>query len=1148
MKYKPILVKIMKITFLQLTLSLSLLGSAIAKDSKAQVILDTKVTVSASNAELKTVIKKLEQQYHINFVFSPALINDSQKVNALFTDKTLGTVLTQLFTPLKLTYEVAGDVIVIKANDPITITKRADLDMNVAPIKGNVVDDKGLPAPGVTITIKGTKTGTVTDGSGNFSLNVSPGTLLVFTAIGFEPREVSATAEPMKITMTTSNNNLAEIVVVGATFKKGDLTGSVSNVDSKTLQERPVTNVNSALQGRVAGVFIGGGSKPSDDAVIKIRGTNTINSGSTPIYVVDGLIMENNLGGFNSINMNDVASVSILKDASATALYGSRGANGVVVITTKKGKKKVGDGTISYDGWAGFSNFAKMPSTLSAQQLFDLRVDAYANGYLKDNPDANRQDYINNNLLKTNLAFSQQEFDTYNSGKSYNWLDQIKQTGYQQNHALSFAGGTERGSFYLSLGYAGTKGIIQDVNQNKYTGRFNAEYEVKKWLKVGTNTGYTRTDDNLADDDAYNQAINANPLLNYDPYRATATRYTPDYLTIYYRALGQNSNNNFNPFNALDITRSQNRNRLVTSNYINVNPIPGLDIRSTYSVDYGQQSYSTFTPNNIQEAIRNYNGDARAKAERWNDLYWQWDNTATYTKTFNSKHRITALLGTSASKRTSNYVSAQGDRFASNDLLYYDLGGAAAQDKTTIGSDFYAYSIFSVIGRFTYSYDDKYFVTATARDDGSSRFAPGHQYGIFPSASVRWDINKEGFLKQQKVFNQLSLRAGYGVVGNQDITNYAFQTLYGSKVSNNNALLSNNPNKGNVYDGLEGNPDLTWERQKQANLGLDMAFLNSRLSVTADAFYINNDNLLLDRNLATTTGYTHQLQNIGRVNNKGIDLSLSGQVIKSADWNWTLSGNISFAKNTVKQLYGNATIIYNTDPNVDSRRKNVILGQSLNSIYTLRSGGIAQESNRAEWEGLNYNGKTVAPGDLFALDVSGPNGVKDGIVNQYDRQVVGNEDPKYYGGFSTDLSYKGISLNAVFVYSHGAKKISSYYEGLINSVGSSMASTDLLNRWTPGNINTNIPRVIDNTSYNRYNPSDLDYAIQDASYLRLSALTLGYDLPQKLLNSWHANRVRIYATGSNLFCITKYKGLDPETGDYGYPPVRTFVLGVNFGF
>ncbi|WPU91535.1 TonB-dependent receptor [Mucilaginibacter sabulilitoris] len=1130
----------MKITFLQLTLSLSLLGSAIAKEAKAQAILDTRVTVNETNTALKTVIKNLEQKYHINFVYSPELINGVQKVNASFTEKTLGNVLTQLFTPLNLVYEVSGDVIVIRNNAPVALNKRADLDMTQTPVSGKVLDDQGLAAPGVTITIKGTKTGTITDMNGNFTLNVTPGTILVFSAIGFESQELPAKAEAMKITLAAANNNLAEIVVVGATFKKGDLTGSVSNVDAKTLQERPVTNVNQALQGRVAGVFIGGGSKPSDDATIKIRGINTINSGSSPIYVVDGLVMDNNQGGFNSINMNDVASVQILKDASATALYGSRGANGVVVVTTKKGKRKAGDGVVTYDGWAGFSNFARMPETLNANQLFDLRLDAYATGYLKDNPNTNRQDYINNTLLKTNIAFSKQEFDTHNSGKSYNWLDQVKRTGYQQNHALSFSGGSDKGTFYLSFGYAGTKGLIQEVDQNKYTGRFNAEYDVKKWLKVGTNTGFTRTDDDLPSDDVYNKALNGNPLLNYEPYRSADTRYTADYLTVYYRSHGEQNNNDYNPFNSLDITRKQNRNRLVSSNYINVNPVKGLDIRSTYAVDFANQSFFEFTPKNIQEAYRQYNGDARAKHERWNDLYWQWDNTISYNTTINSKHRITALLGTTASKRSYDYTKAQGDRFASDDLLYYDLGGAAATDKTVIGSDFYKYSLFSVFARATYSYDERYFLTATARYDGSSKFAANKRWGIFPSFSAAWDVTHEDFMKDQQVFNLLKLRAGYGIVGNQDIKNYSFQTLYGSRIDNGNALLQN--------DGLRGNPDITWEKQKQSNLGIEMGFLNSRLNVTADAFYINNDNLLLDRSLAPTIGYSHQWQNIGRVNNKGLEISVSGQIVKSQDWNWSLAGNISFDKNTVKQLYGVAKEIYNTDPSKDSRTGNVFLGQSLNNIYTYVSGGIAQESNRAEWEGINYNGKTVGLGDLFAKDVSGPNGVKDGIVNQYDRQVVGKSDPKFYGGFSTDLSYKNLALNAVFVYSHGAKKISSFYEGTINSIGESMASTDLLNRWTPTNTNTDIPRVIGNTSYNRFNPSELDYSLQNASYLRLSALTLAYNLPQSILNNWHANRLRLYVTGSNLFCITKYKGLDPETGDYGYPPVKTFVLGVNFGF
>lgn len=1018
------------------------------------------------------------------------------------------------------------------------------LAQNDVKVSGVVTDEQNGTLPGVSIKVTGTTTGTVTDANGAFTLNVpDANSTLEFSFIGFTTQSVGlAGRTQLNVKLTTASAQLDEVVVVGAVVKKSDLTGAVSNVDSKTLLERPATNINQGLQGRVAGVFINSGAKPSDDATIKIRGINTINAGSSPIYVVDGLIMENNQGGFNSINLNDVASVQVLKDASATALYGSRGANGVVVVTTKKGQRKGGDGQVTYDGWAGFQNFAKMPETLNAQQLFQLRLDAYANGYIQGNPNGNRQDYIDNTLLKTNTAFSDQEFAANNSGKSYNWLDEVKQTGFQQNHALGFSGGSERSVFYLSFGYAGTKGLIKKTKQDKFTGRFNAEYDVKKWLKVGTNTGFTRTDDDLPSDDVYNKALNANPLLDFEPYRADATRYTYDYLTLYYRSHGDQNNNDYNPFNSLNITRKQNRNRLVSANYINVSPMKGLDIRSTYSVDYAQQTMFEFTPKNVQEAIRHYNGDARARHQRWSDLYWQWDNTISYNGTFNDKHRLTAILGTSASRRASNYTSAQGDRFASDDLLYYDLGGAAAVEKTVLGSDFYGYSLFSVIARANYSYDNRYYFTATARYDGSSKFADGNRWGIFPSFSAAWNITSEEFMKDQTLLDQLKLRVGYGVVGNQDIGNYAYQTLYGSRIDNGNALI--------VNDGRRGNPNISWERQKQANVGIDMAFFNSRLNATVDAFYINNDNLLVDRTLAGTIGYSRQWQNIGRVNNKGVEISLSGQIIKSSDWNWTVSGNISFDKNEVKSLFDDAIAIYNINENVIQREGNILLGESLNNIYTYRSGGIAQESNRALWEGVNYNGKTVAPGDLFALDVSGPNGAKDGIVNEFDRVVVGKKDPKFYGGFSTDLSYKGFALNAVFVYSHGAKKISGYYEGLINSIGESMASTDLLNRWTPQNTNTDIPRVVTNAGggYNRYNPSDLDYTLQNASYLRLSNVTLAYTLPAKLMSNWNTNRLRFYVTGSNLFVITKYKGLDPETGDYGYPPIKSFVLGVNFGF
>jgi TonB-linked SusC/RagA family outer membrane protein len=1008
-------------------------------------------------------------------------------------------------------------------------------------ITGTVTDLKGEPIPGVSILISGTKTGAITDASGAFSLNtnVANGTVEV-SFLGFEPQTVPfRNGGTLTIKMKQAATDVDEVVVVGARMKKSDLTGAVGNVDAKALMQRPSTNINQALQGNAAGVFVSAPAKPSDDASIRVRGINTINAGSSPIYVVDGVIMENNQGGFNSINPNDVASIQVLKDASATALYGSRGANGVIVVTTKKGQRRGGDGLVTYDSWVGISNFTRIPKTMNAQELFDLRVDAYANGYMKDNPTANRQAYIDTVLLKKNIAFSNQEFDTHNKNKSFNWLDQVTHTGFQQNHALGFSGGGEKGVFYLSVGYAGLNGIVQTTKQDKYTGRFNAEYNVKKWLKVGTNTGFTRTKDLMPSDDVYDKAIRANPLLDYAPYRDPATRFTYDYLTTYFRAHGEQNNNDFNPFNSQLVQRDRSRNRITSSNYININPIEGLDIRSTYSLDYGNQEWFEFTPHNIQQAIRHNNGDARAKHERWSDTYWQWDNTVTYNRTFAQDHKLTVLAGTSVSKRSSNYTLAQGDRFVSDQLGYYDLGSSAALDKRVIGSDFYAYTLSSFIARANYSFKDRYHLTATARYDGSSRFMEGSRWGLFPSVSAAWDVKKESFMEDVNVFSQLKLRAGYGVVGNQDIGNYVYQTLYGASAVNNTPVIGN--------DGRRGG-DLTWERQKQSNLGLDMSFLKSRLNVTADFFYINNDNLLLDRSLAITSGYSKRWANIGRVNNKGMEISVSADVIQKKDFNWNVSGNISFDKNTVKNLYGNITSIYNTNENVIQREGNIFLGESIHTIYTLRSGGIAQEWNRKDWEGLNYNGKTVAIGDLFARDVSGPDGKPDGIVNQYDLTIVGKSDPKFYGGFSTNLAYKAFALNALFTYSYGAKKISNYYESLLNSNGESMASTDLLNRWTPQNTNTNIPRVITNTSYNRYNPSDLDFAIQDASFLRLAAVTLSYNLPENVLSAWKFNNVRLYVTGSNLFCITKYKGMDPETGDWGYPPVKQYVFGLNVGF
>ncbi len=1000
-------------------------------------------------------------------------------------------------------------------------------------VSGVVVDAATQePLIGATILVKGTSTGTSTGIDGDFSIKAPVGSTLQVSYVGYTTADFKVPADgQMNISLSENSSILDEVIVVGAAMKKADLTGSVGYLDSEKLNETPSTTVAGALQGKMAGLMVTPSAKPGDDATVRVRGINTINSGASPIYVIDGLVMDGDFGSFNSINPNDIESLQVLKDASATAIYGSRGANGVILITTKKGRK--GEGKVTYDGWVQTSHIAHRPKTMNAQQLGDLRIDAFANGYMHSNPGADRNAYIQNTLLGTTTAFSADELATYQAGESYDWLDRFTQTGVTQSHTLSFSNGGEKYNLFASFNYSSIKGITIGTKNNRYSGRINVDSDIKPWLRIGTNTQFSRSDDKMPVDEVFNQAMAANPLLNPAPYSDPESRYTYDYLTLYYRAHTEANNNDYNPYNSLEVDQKRVRDRLISSNYININPIEGLNIRSTFAFDLANQTWLEYTPDYVQQAIRHYNGDARAKHERWTKLSWQWDNTVTYRRTFADVHNTDFLLGTSASRNTFNYTKAQGDRFASNDLGYNDLAGAAANDKKVIESNFYASTLLSYLIRANYNYDQRYYLTVTARYDGSSKFGRGHKWGLFPSFSANWAVTNEKFMEDQHIFDNLKLRVGYGVVGNQDIENYAYATMYYSSVSNGAASYATS--------GLLGNPLLTWEKQKQTNIGLDMAFFNNRLRLSLDGFFINNDNLLLKHALAFTSGYSEEWENIGSVTNRGFEMTVSATPIDLPDFTWNVSANLSLDHNKVNKLHGGVQRILNGT----ERTGNIFLGESLNTIYTLKCGGIATEANRDQWEGVSYNGKNVGLGDLFAIDQN-----DDKVVDQNDRVIVGCMDPKVYGGFSTDFSWKGLTLNAIFNYSIGGKKISGYYESLLGSTGTSMATTDLLDRWSEQNPNAAFPRAITNTSsgYNPYYAWDTDFAIQKTSYLRLATLTLSYNLPRKWMEAIHFDNIRVYATGSNLFTATKYKGFDPETGDYGYPATRSFTFGLNLTF
>lgn len=985
-------------------------------------------------------------------------------------------------------------------------------------IQGKVREKStGQPIPGVQVTLKSDRKNIVTaDASGQFTITVPSGSaVLIIHALGYPDIEQDV-ANRKSLTIDLEANgasNLDEIVVVGAVVKRHDLTGSVATIDSRTIGMTPTSDINTAIQGKVAGVYVTNSAQPGTAATIKVRGNNSLSYGVSPIYVVDGVIVGDNL---NALNPDDVASMEVLKDASATALYGSRGANGVIIVSTKKGRKNTG--TINYNSWISWSEYERKMKFMNAQQLYNLRVDAFANSYIDSFPTADRQAYINSiTNPASNLVFAPYEQQTNSSGKSYDWLNAVSQGGMAQNHTLDFAGGSDKGTYYLSLNYTDQKGLLKTSDYKRMGARINIDQNVKSWLKVGTYTTFTHSITDVVDATVFPSAVAANPLLPID----TAGLYTLKFADL-------NNSDQYNPLRSLYIQDNQYLNRLLSSSYISVSPIKDLTIRSSFSADISNEQQYTYVPRTTGQDLRNSNnGNAiQYKMETYN---LQWDNSATYSKNF-GEHHLNFLAATSMQQNTSNYNTITAYGFPSDDFGYMYLGGVTSKDKTVLASDFVTTTLMSYLGRADWAWKGKYFATATLRYDGSSKFGPSHRWGAFPSLAVAWDMGQENFMSKLNFISHWKWRVGYGIAGNQNIPNYAIYSLYRPNYTNGGVVYQN--------DGRLGNPDVQWERQKQINIGTDIALLKDRLNLTADYFHINNDHLLIDGNIAPTSGYKDKVVNVGALTNKGLEFTLDYAIVKQKDLQWNFRFMISHDANKVTKLVS-ASPIYSLGGYTGTeiqRTGNFFVGQSVNSIYSYKFSKIAQAGDSAKLSGINFGGRSIAPGNIIPVDRDG-----NGIINDADRYVVGKTDPDFYGGFGTDVTYKGIGINVFFNYSQGLKRISSLYEAGISSDGLSAASTDMLNRWTPTHTNTDIPRAFHGGS--RFQPGDVDKYIQNASFLRMSVLSLSYTLPKKANKNMFDN-ARIYVTGSNLLLLTKDKGYDPETGD-SFPNTKSVTVGLN---
>ncbi|MDR1601394.1 MAG: TonB-dependent receptor [Tannerella sp.] len=982
----------------------------------------------------------------------------------------------------------------------------------------------GEPAVGVVVIDKNDRTkGTITDPDGKFSIQVDRNATLEFSCLGYETMEIAVQGRSIiNVEMAESTVELETVVVVGVAMRKSDLTGAVSNISNEKLNELPVITVNEALQGRIAGVYVSKNPTPGSNATISIRGNNSIQYGTEPIYVVDGIVVNE---GFNLINTEDVASIEVLKDASATSLYGSRASNGVIVITTKKGQR---GGRVSYDGWVGFSDYTRKMELMNTNELYDLRIDAGANSYIfrqGNNPEEyplTREQYIQRVTATDNYdLFADYEHDAYHKNLSYNWLDEVIRKGVEQNHSVSFSDADDKGNYYLSLNYSKQTGLVKTSDYERFSGKINLDRSLKPWLKVGTNTSYIRGIANVAESSIFGNAMRANPFYainDEDVYM----KWGPEVQT------GVN-----NPLKSMTVDEDRTQNRLLSANYININPIEGLNIRNTFSIDFRDQQEYYYAPKNTGQSIRNsYDGNAIHTKNHW--FNWQYDGSVAYDTNID-KHRISAMATVNISKNVHqvNRVDAKG--FASDDFLYYYLNGATLKNIFTLSSDFTRRSIAAFVQRVNYTYDYRYYATVTIREEGSSSFAPENRWGTFPSVALAWNAANESFLKGNDLFDQLKLRLGYGIVGNQNIPLYAIYSLYRPSVTNNSVVFNS--------DGRLGNPDLRWEKQKQWNVGLDAGILNNRLSFTADYYYIKNTDLLMQRSLSPISGYNNRIDNVGELENKGFEFTVSGAIIDTRDLKWNVSGNISFNRNKITKLYGDVDAIWNRGGYTTveiSRTGNLFLDESINNIYVYKFDRIAQESDMDYIRSLDLADRIVEPGDILPKDIN-----NDKRIDDNDRFVVGSTDPEFFGGASTDVSYKGLRLNAIFNYSYGGKRISGLYETLMSGNGVNPSHVDLKNRWTPQNTNTTIPRAFKDGG--RFGYSDVDWGVQDASFLRMSAITLSYDFPNVPLDKLGLQNLQLYCTGNNLLTITSYKGYDPEGGD-SYPSSKMYVLGLKIGF
>lgn len=1082
------------------------------------------ITLRVHQAPLPDVIREIRQQSGYAFLFDADFMRYAKPVTLTVKDSPIEEVLPMVFQgqPFSYTLSKTNHSIVIREKQPETSRRQQQA------VSGKITDrETGIGLAGVSVVLKGTSVGTSSGAQGNYTLQgISPGDVISFSSLGYDPQEITVGSQAViDIALRPSVNELDEMVVIGyGQQKKRNLTGSVASVGADEIEKTALQDPISILQGRAPGVQITSNSgAPGGEMTIRVRGNSSLNSGNNPLFVVDGIPIESNslsslngtenfgLNPLADINPDDIASIEILKDAASTAIYGSRAANGVVMITTKRGAE--GKAQITLNVQTGVSELTRKLSVLNASQYRAAVIDSYNNMNNPEDPFWT--------ILDSLSAMNNGDVD---------WQSELMRAAGQSKVDLAVRGGTKNVQYAWSSSYLDQDGVILNSNYKRITSRLNVDFNISEKLKVGQSLSFTN---------GINNRINAGGSGNLSVIRELLVR--PPVMSMF---LPDGSLNGYslgrrNPVGiALHATHLNKSNRIIGSEYVEYEIIDGLVFRSNLNLDFTAMKEDEFMPS-ILDYREGYNTGA---VRNTHNLTWGNESYLRFNRVVQNDHNISALLGFSFQDWRYERTGLNGTYFPSDDIRTLNAASVIS-NKDANGVDINVaseHAMLSYFGRMAYDYQGKYLAEVNLRADGSSRFGRDRRFGYFPSASVGWRFSEEGFFNNIRVLNDAKLRFSVGKTGNEAIGDYTSQGEF--------LVGTNYLDYSGAAPSVMPNAGLTWETTTQYNAGLDLSFLANRLLLTADVYVKDTRDLLYNVPIPTTTGFGAITQNIGRIENRGVELLVSTKNLTGA-FGWNTSLNISANRNKVMSLPENLL----TNGYIQNGAYHILKeGLPIGVFYGWRFDGVyAYDTDNVNGVTHGALGPEFKGGDPIWQDLNGDN-----IIDQNDRQIIGNAEPNFFGGIANDFTYKNFALNVLFQFSQGNDIYSEINHQRNAVVRYNNLSTDALRRWRQQGDITDFPKPV------RDDPMQTDSRVQsrwveDGSYIKLKNVNLRYTFATGLVSRIGLRRLDAFMTATNLITWTRYTGFDPDVNSYAglrvgvdegsYPQSRTVIFGLNIG-